>query len=265
MTDTSTTKTIATNAAECRTKLAPVYCRFDGQTQPQPAYLELDPQKRTLTADYSGEIGNAVPMTVWHGHQYRLSITPYLTGAALADLLEDEDVLTLVAEVIDGHSIEWDGSNHVGRLTEDAADALEGLQESLDRNAAVDTAPCVSVYTPEEWVEDTTQVDIAAETTDARLAEIAAECIADAELEHVLIEGGVSDMLARLTKLRNALCIPDSGYILRDGRPLAVRIDTDGDLADATTGRLYGYSCDRGTDQWPTVYATIEEAQEAAK
>ena len=58
---------IKTNAEEIRAEFAPLYLRYSGQTNPQPAHIEIDPEEKTITAEANPEIGNAVPMNVWHG------------------------------------------------------------------------------------------------------------------------------------------------------------------------------------------------------
>lgn len=47
---------------------APVFRLYEGQSSPQPAFIELDCAESTLGAKVNGEVGNAVPFSVWHGH-----------------------------------------------------------------------------------------------------------------------------------------------------------------------------------------------------
>lgn len=103
----------------------PLYKRYPGQSQPQRAHIELD-EEGTVTAGINGEIGNAVPMDVWHGRTLRWSVSPYAFGPSLEDLINSPRVIELFERVHAGRTVEWDGSNHVGRLDEDAeAAALE--------------------------------------------------------------------------------------------------------------------------------------------
>ncbi len=82
-------------------------------------------------ADYSSEIGNAVPSAVFHNRVYRLAIPATLRGSVVARLLEDPGVLSLVEVIFEGYSLEWTGSNHRGDLTEYGVEALDTLERGL--------------------------------------------------------------------------------------------------------------------------------------
>ena len=133
---------------------APVYRQYDGQCQPQPAYIQLD-EDGFVCADYSGEIGNAVPMSVWHNRDARINISPIASGAAIRQLFEDDDFLALVCRYYDGFETEWDGSNWVGRATGDAKAALEEIKrmaQDLDQ---------INIFSASDWVEYTTREEMA--------------------------------------------------------------------------------------------------------
>ncbi|MEW6016473.1 MAG: hypothetical protein AB1760_00200 [Pseudomonadota bacterium] len=198
------TATMTTNADECRESLAPLYRRYGGQTQPQPAYIEIDPEKHILTADYNGEIGNAVPEGVWSRRRLRVRISPYVKGEAVADLMEDERFQSLAQRICDGHSVEWDGHNHVGRLTPDAQDALEALERYIEQQVEDGSDACIEVYEPDQWVSSSEAGDIGltAETSDAELTKMAKDQVAEAQSQGIYIDG---DMLEWLTHLRNKL------------------------------------------------------------
>src|SRR5690606_32925100 len=101
----------------------PVYAKYDGQPHPQPAYLELNTRTGELTAAYSGEIGNAVPMTVYHGIELRWAIHPESKASKISAAIESlSDMFQLV---LDGHSEIWDGNNYVGHLTDEAKEAFD--------------------------------------------------------------------------------------------------------------------------------------------
>lgn len=111
-------------------ELAPLFCQYAGQHQPQPAYVELD-EGGEVTADASGEIGNGMSAYVWHGRTRRYTVAPHADGADLADYLEG-DGRALLARIHAGHEVEWNGNNHVGRLNDDAREAEEALTQALD-------------------------------------------------------------------------------------------------------------------------------------
>ena len=88
-----------------------VFHHYDGQYQPQPAYLEIDFEKKGITADYSGEIGNAVPSTVFHGIRHRANINPLLTSESINELLLDEAILRKITEIDRLGEVDWNGSS----------------------------------------------------------------------------------------------------------------------------------------------------------
>ena len=62
--------------------LLPLRCenyryQYPGQFHHQSAYIELDPVAKTLTCDWNGEIGNAVPFSVYHGRVLRFTFPPF--------------------------------------------------------------------------------------------------------------------------------------------------------------------------------------------
>ena len=143
-----------TTATEIRISMpegaAPVYRQYDGQCQPQPAYIQLD-EDGYVCADYSGEIGNAVPFSVWHNRDARIGIRPAVSGKALREMFADDEFIALVRRYYDGLTVEWDGGNNVGTLTEDAKAALEEIErmaEDLDQ---------INVFSASDWVEYATR------------------------------------------------------------------------------------------------------------
>lgn len=127
--------------------LAPLHCVYPGQTSPQPAYLEFEPDPdndtQTLAAEYSGEIGNAVPMNVWHGVVIRLNVPATTQGAALRALQDDREFAALIQRIVDGYSVAYDGSNHRGQLDADAQQAVneaESWLSDLDQAEVWDVA-----------------------------------------------------------------------------------------------------------------------------
>lgn len=139
--------TIEINTANLDAK-TPLYSKYASQNQPQPAFIELDCWGNgILFADYSGEIGNAVPFYYWHGLAVRWYVPSEISGESLTAIFSDGDFLAACQRIIDGFEEHWDGSNHVGRYTEDAQEAVstaEGIISSL--------AECVEVWSAENWL-----------------------------------------------------------------------------------------------------------------
>jgi hypothetical protein len=110
---------------------APLYLLHSGQTEPQGAYVQLH-QDGEVEFGVNGEIGNAVPEAVFQDRIVRIcGIDPYLSLKGIDKL--HKEIRPLLEEIAAGHSIEWNGNNHVGRLTEEAQEARDTLDERLHR------------------------------------------------------------------------------------------------------------------------------------
>lgn len=138
--------------AELSERAAPVFHQYPGQTKPQPAYLELDGGGE-LSVSWNAEIGNAVPMSVWHRRDLRWEIPNTLRGSAIAEFLERDDIQALLSRVFDGHHIEWDGRNNVGILTPDAERATEELAQFIEANLH-DEDKQVATITAADWLQN---------------------------------------------------------------------------------------------------------------
>jgi len=191
-------KHLTTNAADLAQELAPLYHRFQGQENPQRAYIEIYPQGRTMIAEYDGEIGNAVPMAVYHGRILRVRVSPYLRGDVLADILEGDEVQDLAQRICAGNEAYWDGANMRGRLNDDGKVALEALQECLD--SYQEEPYLVQVCDPGDWVATANQVGITGKTTDDEIHRLALALLDEASADNVLIDG---DLEAHLRWLRD--------------------------------------------------------------
>lgn len=109
-------------------KKKPVFVQYQNQCAPQRAYLEIDPSKCTkgliCHADYSGEIGNGVPVDVWHDRIFRVLVAPEVSREGLKALETDERFVTLVGQLMDSWEEIWNGNNYVGKHDRDVYDML---------------------------------------------------------------------------------------------------------------------------------------------
>jgi hypothetical protein len=85
-----------------------------------------------VTADYSGEIGGGCSRHVWTGRDRQYRVVSTVNALELVKWLQLDDVRALLERIHTGHSVEWDGSNYVGRLTDDALDASETFEHELE-------------------------------------------------------------------------------------------------------------------------------------
>jgi len=160
-------------------ELAPLYRQYPVQSEPQPAYVELDPEAGTLDAAWNPVIGTAVPMDVWHHRRIRSSVRNDISEAALLELLEA--IRPLAERIEAGYDRHWDGHNHVGRYDEDAEAAIDEIRELCE---AIDDDDCDLVWDAGEWLSSCSPADlgVTADTTDEQLAAIAADLEDDAEI-----------------------------------------------------------------------------------
>lgn len=173
-----------------------LYCQYERQTEPQPCYIELDCQTGTLHASYNAEIGNAIPFSVYHGHDRRYGI-PCLTADAANELMEE--ILPLAQRVVDGYSRHWDGNNHVARMTDDA-DAAEQEIEDIINALSVDETNGVTGRSAGDWMSGG-DCPVTADMTDDELEAIASQLDDEAAEHHVVL----SDTIEWLTERRQSL------------------------------------------------------------
>ncbi len=192
-----TNRKITTNSEWYREEIAPIYRWYDGQSSPQPAYLELLPEEWRVAATYNAEIGNAVPFAVWYNRQFRISLPYNLSGHTVANLLEDENILSLVNMIFTEYQEKWDGNNHVGILSDKAQEALEELeQEIISYCDHWDEEDYVSIYYVCDWVDESDLVTLTRDT----LKEVASRVEADAKADRVLLKGDVEEFLHNYLK-----------------------------------------------------------------
>jgi hypothetical protein len=113
-----TTKLVINHVAD---KKAPLYHVYPQQMQPQGAYIELDCKTGQMIADWNGEIGNAIPFSVYHGHDRRWPVPNNMSADAINSLMDE--IAPLAQRVLDGYDSTWDGNNMVAVLDDDAQEA----------------------------------------------------------------------------------------------------------------------------------------------
>lgn len=93
-----------------------------------------DGSVRIVDRSYYG--GDGAPVKEWNREVLIFELASSYAGETKLDVdrlredLEDGGVLAgLLDRSIAGHTVEWNGSNYVGRLTEDARDASDEIQQ----------------------------------------------------------------------------------------------------------------------------------------
>ena len=228
---------IAIKIDNLRGEIAPLYFRYPREINPQPAYVEMD-EHGEVTADSTGEIGGAIPFSVFHGRTRRYGVASAVKGDALADYLESGDARALFQRIYDGHSVEWDGNNNMGRLTEDAQ------QAEIDLEAALIEIDQAEVYEAAQWIENDDLDNLW--KPGVSLADAAKALEVDARDNQIELDGDVEKALLNLAQHRN-----DQGTCYRT------------DILDAlvANGR---HPVDENGDEWlPTSEAAASQKAES--
>lgn len=127
-------------------EVAPLYKKYPREHNIQGAFVEID-EDGVVTASANPEIGNGIPMAVFHGLTRRIRCLGTVSGAALYDFLQGEEGFDLLTRIHDGFSQYWDGNNWVGKQSEDAAEAEKELESALAE------LPQIEVFSASEWIE----------------------------------------------------------------------------------------------------------------
>jgi len=133
--------------------LAPLFHRYPRQDAEQAAFIELDLRNETLCGNWNAEIGNAVPFSVYHGHERNYSIPATANGEAINELLDT--LLPLAEKLLDTYESAWDGNNHVAHF-QGSAPEIEQEIESTISDWARDLPEVTVIYDWDEWFENET-------------------------------------------------------------------------------------------------------------
>lgn len=129
--------------------------------------LKLDPRDRTIwvTQEYND---NATPSDEWHGLVLTWMMPGHPSEAGMREWIESN--MASFERICAGYESVWDGSNHVGRLTDDARGVQEAIEFKLDNDAG--PANYYETWTVESWLESSLN-EITANMTDEQLADLA--------------------------------------------------------------------------------------------
>lgn len=173
---------IAVTISKC-TNPTELYRHYQGQSEPQSAYIALDLETGAMWASYDAIVGSGTPEEVYNGRERWYGI-PVLTADAANALMAE--LLPLAARVVAGSEIEFnDNGNRVGVLNDDAQAAEEAIEArlgngpGLDRQYAFSDGDLVAAWDLDGALNGSEVADygITAATTDDRLAEIEAEIL----------------------------------------------------------------------------------------
>lgn len=114
----------------------PVYCKYDGQFEPQYAYLALDIRTGELSADYNGNIGGGCTFDEFHNLVLRFTLPAMAHKDFIAEQIDENS--TLFQKVLNGADVVWNDSNWVGSFDESARKALDKLEDNFEHRQSYD-------------------------------------------------------------------------------------------------------------------------------
>jgi hypothetical protein len=197
MTDTTITITIDADPAEI----------LGGGADWSPElYVELLDDRALIKATMEHSAHNGTPMDVWHGLRHVWSNRLSQGSLVVADVdgihALAERLRPYLARVAAGHSVEWDGSNHVGRLTDDAREASETIADILCGAGWEWTDGSVTVWHAGEWLSGASLGDfgLATDSTDGDIEAAAKVAEARACADSARLFG---DVAAALREMRD--------------------------------------------------------------
>lgn len=154
--------------------------------KPQTPYIELDltSPDNAIHIDTYCQI-DGTPISVWHGIVRRYYLSPYTDAEALTTDINAGVFDDLFQRIVDGSEVEWNGSNYVGRLNEDALDAEEELEKILEEYAD----GTIGLWDAADWLQDSSDEDlgVTADSSDDELAKKARELEEEARAEGAVV------------------------------------------------------------------------------
>lgn len=154
----------------------------------------------TLIASQRHSSDNATLMTVWHGrdHEWRAVLSQGSLQIPSRKAIEELAVKLqpLVDRLVAGRSVDCDGSNHVGRLTDDADEAREEIDDIFSRleDGEAWARDDLDAFDADDWICGAEYDGITATTTDEEIEEIAARDEAEARANGIILLGWTADL-----------------------------------------------------------------------
>ncbi|NIV31899.1 MAG: hypothetical protein GWN58_21160 [Anaerolineae bacterium] len=143
----------------------------------------LDPQKRRcgILPDYDS---GSMDAGDYHGRTYNIRLDQRPDQDKAQEYLLSEKGQRWLQEICDGHSVEWNGHNMVGSLTEEAETILDILIQDLNGLPESEW----QLWQVDDWLNQS-EIEITAETTDEEITRLAEQIEHDAKAEHVVLQG----------------------------------------------------------------------------
>jgi hypothetical protein len=157
--------------------------------------VELDEDGAcTISVDSKHSSDNGVPFSVWHGRTLRWTNESSQGASAVVDgyaleALRDK-IAPLISIVSIGHRTKWDGNNMVGRLTDEAAEASDEIENLVEACAWADDS--IGFWDAYAWIADNKRqtiedLKLTATSTDAEKAAAAETLTKEARSQDVIL------------------------------------------------------------------------------
>ena len=171
------------------------------------ASIEIDEDGAvSLSVDNHLNGDKSMPMDEWNGRTISITLASAYNASRVLDidrlrddLAEGGTLATLIDRVVAGHTVEWDGSNNTGHLTEDAREALEDTTEPLDYTADI------AVWAAEDWIQGQetdaralANLNLTTAATPAEIKTAADDCESAADADGVVLTGNCEDAINNL-------------------------------------------------------------------
>src|SRR5690606_33300771 len=169
----------------------------------EQAYLYFDPQDRSLWTETLNTFERSgVPMEVYHGVILRWPLPASTNGEWLTRAINDGDLDELLDRIKAGYTCDWDGSNWVGTMNQDAENAYLEIESLLERFVDYD----LGVWWADHWLADTPdeELGISAETTDQEIEKLAEEWEDEAAYYGVRLRGTYEYLVYRRDELKES-------------------------------------------------------------
>jgi hypothetical protein len=141
---------------------------------------------------------DGTPEAIYHGRILRWGLSSLTDAVRFTEAINRGDLDHLFERIAAGHTIEWDGSNHIGHMTEDAATAFYAVDDAVTdwlffqceltgKNAGLwDAGDWLSEYGYEAIAEDH---NLLIPVSDEELATVADALDAEARREQIVLCG----------------------------------------------------------------------------
>lgn len=169
----------------------PYHLDTDGISQ-TVFWLDLESKTCGVGQEYRS---NSTSSERWNGRELYWYVPGYPSDHDMREWIEDN--MPMLEKIVSGHTVEWDGNNHKGYLSDAARQHVDDLEQELNSGYLGNYWETWSV---DDWL-DPVIGEITAEMTDERLVELVEEWQPE---DHIVLVGRL-DILEYITQVRDNL------------------------------------------------------------